>query len=346
MTDKQQQGKVYVADFKNKVLKQKATQSFGRADHWNTESEAEHNEAYEAHMQYQATLKQYPATWLTEDMEGRELVEGVDFELQWEYADIHSDAGTKVRPYYKNGELQHGHDWQKKDASAFIKEGDVLTIDYTNVENWSSDFYFKEFPGKSFNSVHFVKEYPIPVPIPKPQAQNEPKTAFIPEIELPSDQAHGREEILKKHIGTVDGFHNLTAWHKGFIYKAMEEYAIQLTSSIPTEVQKEEWMSARQLFDKLMERYNDTRYSWQRRSCYFDLAKEIMNDYKLETPVSSAPPISHKEDEKSGNAFVLVNALLAIDNDCENMALGHPANEVVPAIRKTIVKALNDFNND
>lgn len=44
--------------------------------------------------------------------------------------------------------------------------------------------------------------------------------------------------------------------------------------------------NARELFDKLMMRYNDTRYSWQRRSCYYDLAKDIMNDYNLETKLA------------------------------------------------------------
>jgi len=40
-----------------------------------------------------------------------------------------------------------------------------------------------------------------------------------------------QEEILKKHIRNVGGLHNLTDWHKGFIYKAMEEYAKQFSST-------------------------------------------------------------------------------------------------------------------
>lgn len=112
-----------------------------------------------------AFLKSYPAKGFTSQHEGKELLEGKDFRLQWQEADIYSKKGTKVKPIFKNGQLQHGYDTHKKEASKYLKEGQVYTIDRTDVDSWHTNFYLQEFPGISFNSVHFVNEKPIAIPI-------------------------------------------------------------------------------------------------------------------------------------------------------------------------------------
>lgn len=54
--------------------------TFGRPDYWNTESEKEHNEVYEAWQNYLASLPRIPCEgWKPE--EGREYIRGVHFEL-------------------------------------------------------------------------------------------------------------------------------------------------------------------------------------------------------------------------------------------------------------------------
>lgn len=62
------------------VVEKLEPKQFGRSDHWNTESEAEHNEAYEAHLKYQGSAAKYPFPALTREMPDK-LVEGVDFKL-------------------------------------------------------------------------------------------------------------------------------------------------------------------------------------------------------------------------------------------------------------------------
>lgn len=49
---------------------------------------------------------------------------------------------------------KNGYDYDKKRASELI--GKILTVEYTSVSSSSTSVFFKEFPGKSFNSVNFV----------------------------------------------------------------------------------------------------------------------------------------------------------------------------------------------
>lgn len=73
---------------------------------------------------------------------------------------IYAKEGDKVKPVFKDGKLQHGHDWQKKVAMEYLKEGQIYTVEKTKVEDWSTDVYLKEFPGIPFNSVHFEDALP------------------------------------------------------------------------------------------------------------------------------------------------------------------------------------------
>lgn len=125
MTDKQQ-GKVYVADAKNKVLIEKATISRPQkhpADYdiggplyqpcfieW---------ENYHNHI---STLKQYPATWLTEDMDGREFIEGVDFKVGKAYIPTTISTKNRIGDEYDYYSIQIEPQQQGKPQDPFIEK--------------------------------------------------------------------------------------------------------------------------------------------------------------------------------------------------------------------------------
>lgn len=70
---------------------------------------------------------------------------------------IYAKKGTKVIPLFENGNITGGYDGDKEYASKYIKEGDVYTVDYTEVGSWHTDVYLEEFEGNCFNSVHFAE---------------------------------------------------------------------------------------------------------------------------------------------------------------------------------------------
>lgn len=55
---------------------------FGRRDYWNTESEEEHNEAYNAWLEHQKSLRRYPAPNWPESLKGVDLEEGKHFKIE------------------------------------------------------------------------------------------------------------------------------------------------------------------------------------------------------------------------------------------------------------------------
>lgn len=71
---------------------------------------------------------------------------------------IYAKPGTKIRGIFKYGRLQHGHDREKIQAMKYIIEGVEYTVDHTDVHNFHTDVYLKEFPGVPFNSVHFIDD--------------------------------------------------------------------------------------------------------------------------------------------------------------------------------------------
>lgn len=99
--------KVYLADFKSKQIVEKATMEkpfdwlsyndppMSGALHQLYQSSIDYSrcEEYENHL---ASLTKYPASWLTEQMDGKEMVEGVDFYLK----EVNSHA-IKFEPFDK-----------------------------------------------------------------------------------------------------------------------------------------------------------------------------------------------------------------------------------------------------
>ena len=63
--------------YKNRVIENYVHKSFGRADHWNTESEREYNEAMEAYYNYLDSLPFIPCPSPSPEWkDGQPLVEG------------------------------------------------------------------------------------------------------------------------------------------------------------------------------------------------------------------------------------------------------------------------------
>lgn len=67
--------------------------------------------------------------------------------------DIETPESTKVVMWFPFNGYEFDQEQLKKLG---IKLGDVFTVDYTVVHSSSTELFLKEFPGKSFNHVHFA----------------------------------------------------------------------------------------------------------------------------------------------------------------------------------------------
>lgn len=59
--------------------------------------------------------------------------------------------GTLIRFAFPN----NGYLSDQESAKKLLVEGMIYTVDFTDVDDWHTDVYLKEFPGKPFNSVLF-----------------------------------------------------------------------------------------------------------------------------------------------------------------------------------------------
>ena len=64
---------------------------------------------------------------------------------------IYAIQGHKV----KCKTLSAGDEYDKEKAKKYLELEKEYTIDYTIVDNWSTDVYLKEIPNVRFNSVFF-----------------------------------------------------------------------------------------------------------------------------------------------------------------------------------------------
>ena len=92
---------------------------------------------------------------------------------------IYAKNGDKVRFLNRNG-----HDWQLKEAAEIMNEGQIYTVDHTDVHGWSTDLYLQEFPGRNFNSVMFEDAD-------KPGSEMEERKKFVEEF----NEAMGDSEV-------------------------------------------------------------------------------------------------------------------------------------------------------
>lgn len=64
---------------------------------------------------------------------------------------IYAIAGHKIRCYT----FDAGYEYDKEMAKEYLELGKEYTVEYTDVDNWSTDVCLKEFPNIKFNSVFF-----------------------------------------------------------------------------------------------------------------------------------------------------------------------------------------------
>ena len=88
--------------------------------------------------------------------------------------DIYAKEGTRIRCSTLDG----GYDHHKKVAERHLELNEVYTVDHTDVDNWHTDVYLKEFPGVAFNSVFFedLDSTDAPQEVPQP---TDPKDRLI-----------------------------------------------------------------------------------------------------------------------------------------------------------------------
>lgn len=68
---------------------------------------------------------------------------------------IYAKEGNKVKGVFRDGIITGGYKSDQEHAMKFIKENEIYTVKTTLVSSFSSEVFLKEFPGKSFNTVHF-----------------------------------------------------------------------------------------------------------------------------------------------------------------------------------------------
>jgi hypothetical protein len=87
--------------------------------------------------------------------------------------------GTKVKAWFIDGRIYGGYDHQKEFAEKYLKPDMVYEIERSDIGGWHTDFYLKEFPGKGFNSAHFIYPEPVAVPLSQPVQEE----ATIPDLQ-------------------------------------------------------------------------------------------------------------------------------------------------------------------
>lgn len=64
---------------------------------------------------------------------------------------IYAEKGDKV----VCDTLNAGYEPDREIAKKYLEVGKVYTIEYTEVDDWHTDVYLKEFPNVGFNSAFF-----------------------------------------------------------------------------------------------------------------------------------------------------------------------------------------------
>ena len=67
--------------------------------------------------------------------------------------DIHSKEGTEIT--VTESSIKNGYDHVENHAREHLKVGEIYTVEKTEVSNWTTSVFLKEFPGEIFNSVSF-----------------------------------------------------------------------------------------------------------------------------------------------------------------------------------------------
>jgi hypothetical protein len=103
---------------------------------------------------------------------------GIEYEENLHYrviplsVDFEAPAGTKIKAYFIDGHLFGGYDHHKEFAEKYLKPDTIYEIEKTDIGGWHTDFYLKEFPGKGFNSCHFIYPELFAVPLDPPKGED------------------------------------------------------------------------------------------------------------------------------------------------------------------------------
>mgnify|MGYP003651681401 CR=1 FL=1 len=68
------------------------------------------------------------------------------------YADIYSKPGTKIR-FMAEG----GNDYQQQESKKILTVGEIYTLRFADISNFSTAFILEEFPDMQFNSSLFYR---------------------------------------------------------------------------------------------------------------------------------------------------------------------------------------------
>jgi len=67
---------------------------------------------------------------------------------------VNAQKGHKVIVTEKS--IANGYPFDEEKARHFLRVGQTYTIEYMDVQDWSSTIILQEIPGVEFNSVHFI----------------------------------------------------------------------------------------------------------------------------------------------------------------------------------------------
>lgn len=67
---------------------------------------------------------------------------------------IYAEEGSEV--FVTQETINNGYESDSQKAKKYLEIGRVYTVDYTEVGDWHTDVYLKQFPGINFNSVNFL----------------------------------------------------------------------------------------------------------------------------------------------------------------------------------------------
>lgn len=151
---------------------------------------------YNAHI---ATLRTLPCDESAKGMfvDGKSYEEGKDYRVVFEGVEIIAKAGTKVRVLFKDGKPEHGMEVHKEQVMRYLNAETVYELADTDIGDWHTDFYLKEFPSVAFNSVHFVYPDPVAVPIDPPKGGDDIWEEII-QLFMDMKNEYTVEEITKQ----------------------------------------------------------------------------------------------------------------------------------------------------
>ncbi len=91
------------------------------------------------------------------------VLDGITLDYSWQWpcskcakdkTDVlHCERGTKVKAI----DLDAGFKYDSEQAHKFLTNGQIYEVDELNVGGWISHICLKEFPGRKFNTIHFIR---------------------------------------------------------------------------------------------------------------------------------------------------------------------------------------------